>query len=143
MDYSCIDNLDRHILLDSYYRTTLNYAQLAAYIYNHYPGHLDRTYKIRNAIKNLYSTKLSLSISAFCNLLRFREVTPHLARLLGMGGIWELDCEKVYDKLLKCHSEQVCLLVLILSFLYLTIFIGHGIRNSGLCGSGRGYKRSH
>ena len=143
MDYACIDNLARKVLLNSYYRTTLNYAQLAAYIYTHHSDHLDRTYKIRNAIKNQDSTKQSLSITGFCNVIQFREVAPHLARLLSMGGIWELICEKTYDRLLKCRTEQACLLVLTLSFLYLTIFIGHGLCNSCLCGSGRSCKQSH
>ena len=143
MDYACVDNLEKKILLNSYYRTILNYAQLMAYIYTHHSDHVNRIYKIQNAIKNLYSTKQPLNITGFCNIIRFREVTPHLARLLSMGGIWELNYEKTYERLLKCHTEQACLLVLILSFLYLIIFISHGLYNLCLCGSGRSCKQSH
>lgn len=44
----------------------------------------------------------------FRNLLRFREVIPHLVRLLNAGGIWMVDCEDAYSALVKCRVEQVC-----------------------------------
>jgi hypothetical protein len=139
MDYSCLDNLERVLLTDSYHRTTLNYAQLAAYIYEKHSSQLNRTYKIQHVVKDQHSISSPLNIKHFYNLIRFREVVPHLSRLLSIGGIWELGCEKAYEKLVRCRIEQVRLSVLGLSFLCLTVFLGHGICGSCLCRSGRGH----
>ena len=41
-DYAYIDNIKKVIILDTYHRTSLNYTQLAAYIYEKNAGKVDR-----------------------------------------------------------------------------------------------------
>jgi hypothetical protein len=41
------------------------------------------------------------------NLIRFQDVAPHLARLLSAGGIWTLDNEDAYERLVWCRIGQV------------------------------------
>ena len=139
-DYAYIDNIKKVILLDTYHRTSLNYTQLAAYIYEKNAGKVDRTYKIQNVIKNLHPDAPSLGVQSLRNIIRFSEVTPLLARLLAIGGIWELLCEKTYERLMKCRSERVRLLVFGLCFLCLSVFVGYSIRNSCMLGPSRGHR---
>ena len=86
--------------------------------------------KIQNVIKNLHPDAPSLGVQSLRNIIRFSEATPLLARLLVIGGIWELLCEKTYERLMKCRSERVRLLVFELCFLCLSVFVGYSIHNS-------------
>ena len=62
---------------------------------------LDLTSRIRHVARDT-------SMNQFRNILRFKDVTTHLARLLRTGGIWTLDLEKTFENLLKCRIGQVC-----------------------------------
>ena len=70
-------------------------------------GKVDWTYKIQNIIKNLHpDTHTSLGVHSLYNIIRFSEAMPLLACLLAIGGIWELQCEKMYERLMKCWTYQ-------------------------------------
>jgi len=86
----------------------MNYALLAAYIYDTTPESSDSTHKLRYVIKGGQEGSSDPKLTSFRNLLRFREGVPHLVRLLRAGGIWTLDCENAYGALVKCRVEQVC-----------------------------------
>jgi hypothetical protein len=108
LDYSCIDNLEKSFLPNSYHRNCLNYAQVAAYIYETQPSDFIRTAKIGYAVKNMRPDSSDLNINNFQTLLRHSSVAPHLVRLLRARGVWTLNCEQAYERLVKCRVEHVC-----------------------------------
>lgn len=82
---------------------------MAAYIYDTTADRFEMTAKIRYIVRsNREEGHPDSTMPGFLNLLRFREVVPHLVRLLRAGGIWTMNCEAAYVALQKCRVEQVC-----------------------------------
>lgn len=110
LDYSCIDNIERKVLPNSYYRTCLNYAEIAAFVYETCKFPTQSTAKILHVVKRAHQDGSNEKINAFRSLLKFQDVVPDLVRLLRAGGIWTLNCENAYAALVKCRIEPVCIL---------------------------------
>ena len=94
---------------NSYHRTCLSYAQMAEYIYNTIPDPSERTRKIQFVVRSSNPDGFAdPALAGFRNLLRFKEVVPHLVWLLRAGGIWTVSCDDAYAALVRCRVEQVC-----------------------------------
>jgi len=104
-DYSCLDNLERSYLPNSYHRTTSNYADVAATLYASSDHPSTITSKLNCVLKRNAVSKVK--ITSFKHMLKFRSVVPHLVRLLNAGGVWTIDCETAYAALVKCRVEKV------------------------------------
>lgn len=105
-DYSCIDNVERMLLKDTYHRITKNAALVSSLIYRVDPDSEHRSFKISDAVRDVH--KGALNIYQFRNMVRYEDVLSHLARLLSAGGIWTINCEKMYERLSKSRVHQVC-----------------------------------
>ena len=117
-DYSCLDNIERVTLINSYHRLTLNYAQIAESLYSSsHPNHVISS-KILEVVKRNHDDTSSTKITNFRNLLKFREAVPPLVRLLRAGGVWTVDCETAYSALVKCRVEKVNEIFIIKQTLY-------------------------
>ena len=108
LDYSCLDNMEKTYLTNSYHRICLGYAQIADFIYSSSNSKEDSIAKIHHVVKRNHQESSSLKINSFRHILKFKEAVPHLIRLLGAGGIWSIDCEQAYFALLRCYVEHVC-----------------------------------
>jgi hypothetical protein len=82
---------------------------MAALNYRLYPTDPSLSGRVKHIVKNLHKGTSSIDITHFRNLLRFKRVAPHLARLLAAGGIWVLNPEPFFERLVKCKIEHVCL----------------------------------
>lgn len=109
-DYSCIDNMQGNSLLNSYHRTCINYAQLAAYIHDMNLATYSTNNKIQHIMQRGQDIFLDSTMVGFMTLLKVRNCVPHLVRLLRAGGIWTVNCENAYAALVKCCVDPVCLL---------------------------------
>ena len=96
------------MLPNGYHHICLSYAQMASYNYNIHGMSPDLSGRIKLVVKDLHNNKSSVDIKQFRNILRYKEVVPHLARLLNAGGIWTLDCEKAFERLVQSRIQQVC-----------------------------------
>jgi hypothetical protein len=108
LDYSCLDNLKMQVLQNTYYRTCLNYAEIAAFVYETCKTPTLSTSKIHHVVKRAHQEGTAEKINAFRNLLKFPLVVPDLVHLLTAGGIWTMQCETAYAALVKCKVEHVC-----------------------------------
>jgi hypothetical protein len=108
LDFSFIDNIQSNVLQNTYHHICMNYSQIAAYNYSIHDGTGDLNQRIQYVVRELHKKPSPLNISNFRNLLRFKEVAPHLARLLYARGIWTMNCELAFCQLVNCRVEQVC-----------------------------------
>ena len=81
---------------------------MASFNYNIHGMAPDLSGRIQFVVKDLHNNKSSVDIKHLRNLLRYKEVVPHLARLLTAGGIWTLNCEKAFESLLQSRIQHVC-----------------------------------
>lgn len=94
---------------NAYHTITLNYTQLAQFIYESEPLQIDSTSKIFEVVRRQHeSVAKDTLIKEFRNIIKFKEVAPELVRLLDLGGIWTLDLKGVYGVLWKYRLEKVC-----------------------------------
>lgn len=63
---------------------------------------------VNNVIKRDHSNS-AVTITRFCNLMKFKGTVPQLLRLLSSGGVWTQDIEKGIKGLVKCRVEEVSL----------------------------------
>jgi hypothetical protein len=66
---------------------------MAAFNYNLYPRDPSLSGRVKHIIKYLHKRTSSIDITHFQNLLQFKHIAPHLARLFAAGGIWVLNPE--------------------------------------------------
>jgi hypothetical protein len=109
LDYSCLDNVERKVLPNSYHRVCLSYAEIANFIYATCKVPTQSTSKIFSVVKRAHQEGEAKTekINAFRTLLKYPNVVPDLVRLLRAGGIWTLNCEAAYSALTKSRIEQV------------------------------------
>ena len=128
-------------LQNSYHRTCLAYAEMASYIYQLTAHPTIISTKIFNMVRRSQEKSTIQQFKNFTNLLKFKEVVPHLLRLLRAGGIWLVKCEKAYGALVKCRIEQVCQILLRFFFYSFFSLTGHGVHCICLCRPGRAHQQ--
>jgi hypothetical protein len=101
--------MEKKLLPNSYYRTCLNYAEMASFIYETSPIISRSTAKIHHVVKRANQEGYAEKMNAFRNLIKFRDVVPDLVRLLRTGGIWTLNCEQAYAAVVKCRIQPVAI----------------------------------
>jgi hypothetical protein len=99
--------MEKPLLCNSYHRTCLNYAQIAAFVYECNLDNKTSSQKINKVIKRDHESKSTLSIFSFRNVLKYKGAVPHLVRLLLAGGVWGLDIEMALKGLVKIRIEEV------------------------------------
>ena len=105
LDYSCVDNLEKCFMPNSYHRTCLNYTSITNHVY----ASSRSTTQIKDVVKRHHNITSTTKITLFHHLLKFKDAVPHLVQILVAGGIWTVDCEPAYGALVKCRSEKVSL----------------------------------
>jgi hypothetical protein len=101
-----MDNINLKVLMDTYHHLCLNYLHISAYNYNCGSTNFIGLH-LQNAVKDLNPEVSGLTINNFQNLLHFKEVVPHLDRLLQTREIRTINCEAAFGLLVKCCIEQV------------------------------------
>ena len=133
-DYSCLGNMDKKSLLNSYARNCLNDANIADMVYKSKVDILTSTNKIRAVAKRASTT------IGFRNLLRFKGAIEPLIRLFSAGGIWIDHCEEAFKMLVKCRNEEVSLNSPISLYSLTSYFhIGYCLYYYGVRGTNRTY----
>ena len=64
--------------------------------------------KIGLVVRDIHKESSPLSITQFCNLIRFSRAAPQVAHLLRAGGMWTISLENAYSNLLKCRPLNTC-----------------------------------